>query len=176
MNKIFKYVFIGSAVLLLVGVAFKIKAQYKKLMNYCYRVYSFKINSISKDLVDFTLKIWVRNQSDILLTITNYSFDIFMMAKYVSTASNVINQKLYPNTVSTFDVNIKFVPKDVFKAADLISFLSMALANSEEFKIKITGFAGAKAGILSISNIPMSFDYTLKELMTPSDTETTCKV
>ena len=119
----------------------------------------------------------LKNQSAFSVELTNYMFNIYINNKYIASVKSEKKQLIDSNAVSPFTLNISFDPSTKFTTEDVARLLTYAIIDREKFLIKLDGYVSVNhAGFISVKELPITLDYTLKELLTDDGTEETCKI
>lgn len=164
--------FIGLAT----GTYFYVKRQYDLLFEYCYKLTSVQVVQFALSNIKMKIGLAVKNNADIDININGYNFKVYVNDKYVCDFKSNVKELLPANQVVQLNsVIAEFNPTQVVNAAFAVSLLSYYLTDKNKINLKIDGYASASHGIFAISNLPMTFEYTLAELLTPSQESGYCK-
>ena len=157
----------------IVGLGFALYAFIKRemllAMSFCYKFSNVKLINTSKNnfIIDLTIKI--RNQSDLRVNLTSYSFQVFINDKFVTTLSNETNTDVLANAVSELTIRIDFDPSKMFSLVDALQLAVIALTDQSKFFITINGSVSAKINFISIKNLPINMKMSLADIMKPED-------
>ncbi len=146
--------------------------EFKKLKSSCYRIGGFKFVKLTQDEIIISLIIKINNKSDIGITLSGQHYDIFLNENKLATIDITEQTKLLPRALSPLPLTISFNPKTAFKG-NALYYLQMATKPAEN-KLKISGYATVAIWKLKLTKYPMELEYTIKELMEPSDTSYKC--
>lgn len=159
------------------GVYYAIRKQIGLAFNYCYKIKSFRFNKLSKENIDITLNILLKNQSAFSVELEKYVFNIYINNKYIAQVKSDNKQLIASKGVSPFIINITFNPQQKFTVEDVSKLLVYALTDREKFRVKLDGFVSVNhAGFIRVKELPISIEYSLKELLEDDGTEETCKI
>jgi LEA14-like dessication related protein len=149
------------------GIAFGLYTFYLKqleILTYLkYRLVGIKILETTLSNVKVQLNVEIINDSDIDITITDYTLDCYVNDLFVGTIKNqTTNQNLKGlGGVSNFPMSLN-IGTNVFLGKGLISGLVENFKNST---IRISGTWGIKKGIITIDDLPMDETYKIREFM-----------
>jgi len=168
---------IGGLGALAFGVYFNLKKQLELALNYCYKIKSFKFNSLTKNNIDITIGLLLRNQSVFSVELENYFFNIYINGRFIASVQSNKKQLIQAEGVSPLVINLAFNPSTKFSTEEVAKLLIYGLVDRDKFKIKLDGYVSVNhAGIIKAKELPVELDYTLKELMTDDGQAETCKV
>lgn len=166
----------GVAVLLSVA-GIMLYRQYKKLLNYCYKVKSFKILSIEKYKFHFKIGLMVRNNSDINIQVSGYDFKLYLCDNYVADLKSNVQQVLNKKSSSMIEIEASFNPTRVLDASKITTLVMYAVTDKSKFKIQLKGSVNVKTGIISLTGLPVDYVDDLANILTPSEpTDEKCSV
>jgi hypothetical protein len=147
--------------------------QYKKLTNICFTFAGFEISKINRERITLTIKLNVKNQSNIGIKLSSYDFNVYMNEAYVAkiVSVNPITGKpieldfIAPNKFSVLSLILDVEPKKN-KALANWDFISKILLDVNNIKIKIVGNMAVNVGNTGIRKFPLTIGpVALKEMM-----------
>ncbi len=166
-----KHIIVGAIGIVSVAAAIAYW-QYQKILNYCLKFKSLKLNKWTPTLADLDLYLNFENKSSVPINVISQEYNVYVGGGFISKVSNSVPQTLAPNAVSLIGVNVKFNPK---KAGQNLLTAVLSLGNTAirvDIKLKV------KLWVFTI-NIPYTYNTTIKELITPSpagqDQQANCK-
>ena len=150
------------------------KIQYDKLLNFCYKINGFRINSITKDGVDFDLKLLFENKSNIQATIIDYNLDVSINDFALGTVNNTTNTIVKANSVSNLLINVNLKPQK--KLEKLVNIVFLWVTNKKgDLILKVKGTATIEIYGIRVKNAQIDINNTFAELLAPSVEDTTNK-
>lgn len=155
------------------------KRQMRLALSFCYKFSKINIITLSKTKLTLDLTLKIRNQSDIRLNLSDYSFQVWINGKFITVISSVSNTDLLANAVSFLTLRVDFDPSKVFDANDLVTLTLTALTDKKNFIIKIKGKISAKANFIKIKDLPIDMQMSLEDIMKPdekADEKIECKI
>lgn len=166
-----KIVVLASVIALGFG-AYYLYSQYTKLTNICFSFAGFEISKINRERITITVKLNVKNQSDIAVKLNSYDLTAYMNGAYVAkiTSINPISNKpmvldtIAPNKTSVLSLIIDIEPKKS-KALANWDFVSKILLDVNNVNIKITGNMSVTVAGLGVKQFPLTIESKLKEML-----------
>lgn len=166
--------------LIVVGLIIQAKRQMALLMDYCYKIKpkSFKLIGLSKAGIKFSLSVLLKNQSDVSATINGYSFDVYVNDIPLTKVSSEKESSFNAQSVNEIPLNVAvdFTKNKKLRLDQVLQIASYYITDKSKINIKITGGVSVKHSIISIRKMPISFNYSLQELLEPSTSQSTCKI
>lgn len=138
-------------------------------MDFCYTIKGFKIIEISKKRIALQIDLWFKNKSKLDLKIMGYDFDIFINNQKVTKVVSNEKQTLAGESFSVLSFTIDFDPNTKWDSKELLTILAYAISDKSKVVIRTTGYVSAGINFVKIENLPITIDYTLAELLKPSD-------
>ena len=158
------------------GVFYWAKTQMSLISDFCFKIKGFQFKKFTKDAIQFSFSLDLKNQSNVAVTLKELVVDIYIDKYKITTLSHSTPQEWAKNSVSTlnFDVSIQ---KDALKIPleDMVRLGILFVTDKKNFKISYKGHVKVNAmGIPIPKSIPFSIDTNLEELLSTSPT--TCKI
>ncbi len=156
--------------------AYYLYQQYKKISNICFTFAGFEISKINRERITITVKVNVKNQSDIAIKLNAYDLSVFMNGAYVAkiVSTNPISNKplvldtISPNKSSVLSLIIDVEPKKT-KALANWDFISKILLDVNNIKIRIAGNLSVTIAGIGIKNHPLNIEAKLKDMKSGSE-------
>jgi LEA14-like dessication related protein len=142
--------------------------QISQALTYCYKLTRLKFNKIDTNRINLDLFLKVRNNSDFIVDLNGYSFEISINEKVVGKAESTMPVTVKNNGVTELGVNLNFDPIQMFDLAYVIKLISYALDDKTKFIIKVKGVLHAKMQFIPIS-MPINITMNLAEITAPED-------
>ena len=152
-----KYIIAGSIALISITGAFAY-LQIKKLTSNIFGFRNLVINKLSLSNTDLNIFFKYLNNSDLTFTIKKQTYDIYINGKYITTASNKLDNVIRPKQESIIGVNVSFNPKEVF------SNLGLNALDTKNMVLKIVMRIKIKFGFISFT-VPYTYEDSLKNMM-----------
>ena len=149
------------------GIAFGLYSYYIKqleiLTKLTYKLRGVSLENANLDSVSISLKLEVKNNSDISITIANYYFDVFLNDIFVGVIQNAkANQNLKGlGGLSMFNPKLRIKNRALF-GSGLISGLTSNFKNST---LTLKGIYGLKKGLIKIKDLPIDETFKMKDFM-----------
>lgn len=155
-----KYIVAGAIGLVTISGAIAY-LQYKRMMNYAFKLKGVKVKKLSATQVSFDVFVDFINKAKLVIKILEVDTKIYLNGKFISTVANKSPMTISAESTSTLSVNISFIPNDVLKAigSDYLSIIT----HPESVTIKADIKLKAKLWFFTV-NIPYIYNTTLKEL------------
>ena len=157
----------GAATLAVVGV--KLYKQFSLLADTCVKFTGYKLVSLTRDKVQFTLNFALKNLSDIALTVNGYSFDVFINNIEVSTVSSANVVQLPANGEATLSATIAFNPSNLNS-----TLFSSILLNFNQSVIRLKGTVAVKAVGISANKLPVDMSSKFTEMLPGAPSASKC--
>jgi LEA14-like dessication related protein len=135
--------------------------QYKKIMNYVITVKNVVINSISVNLIDFTLNLNFENKSSVAFIIKSQSYDVYINNSLISKLNNNTPINIAPNSTSIIPLKVKTKPSALLESIKLN--ITDILLKPELVIIKVVAKLKVRLWIIDV-NIPFTYSENLKNL------------
>ena len=160
-----KNIIIGGFVAVFAGITYYLWRQSKLLSLVCYEFAGVEFLGRDKGATQLSLNFNFSNYSDIPLKITKYSIQAFINGRNVgaliSPSGKVFDIPAKSSTIVNFvaeaDTTVAF-------SQILNSFLTQFIDKTTS-KFKIQGEASVKAGIISIDDYPVNWEWTTEQIM-----------
>lgn len=167
-----KKIAVLAGVLALAYGAYYVFSQYKKLTNICFTFGGFEISKINRERITITVKLNVKNQSDIAIKLNSYDLSVYLNGAYAAkiVSTNPISNKplvldtIAPNKISVLSLVIDVEPKKNAALANL-DFISKILLDVNNIKIKIAGNLSVNVAGVGLKSFPLTIESKLKEMM-----------
>ena len=159
-----KYIFGGLAAIVAVTGTLAY-LQYRKIMNYDFKVAGVKIRKISASIISFDLIINFINKSNISITIMEVITKVYVNNKFAADVVNKIPFTILANSTSPISTNISFNPANAISL--LGSNLLNLVSNTQNVNIRADIQMKAKLWFFTVT-IPYTYNTTLAELTAPS--------
>jgi len=167
----------AATIIALTGAGLYFRRQIGLLLDFCYKITDFNVIYFNNTGISFSLKLNVRNQSNIIINVSKYNFNIFLNRIQLATVTGTIQQALYNDSVSPFLLNISVKWKDLsIPLTEIIQLVAYYLTNKNKLIFKITGALSVKAFYIPVKDHNVTMQYTLAELLTPNASLSTCKI
>ncbi len=168
-----KILILTGLALTLTSLAIYVYRQYDLLYSYCYKFKKWNIVQLGLKRVILEPILKVYNISDFGFYLTGYKFDIYVNNKFVSKVYSNKMQYLNPNGESKISFMIDFEPKKLFKNVN--AELILGLLDPSKLIIKLKGVVSARSGIITVRNIYIELEDSLKNwLAADPDAEYVC--
>jgi LEA14-like dessication related protein len=135
--------------------------QYKKIMNYVITVKNVVINSISLNLIDFTLNLNFENKSSVAFIIKSQSYNVYINNSFISKLDNNTPINIAPKSISVIPLKVKTKPSAILENIKLN--ITDILLKPELVIIKVVAKLKVKLWIIDV-NIPFTYSENLKTL------------
>lgn len=152
-----KYIIAGSIALVSIMGALTY-LQVKKLSSNIFGFRNLIINKLSLNNIDLNIYFKYLNNSDLTFTIKKQTYNIYINGKYLTTASNKLDNVIKTKQESIIGVNVAFNPKEVF------SNLGLEALDTKNMVIKIVMKIKIKFGFISFT-FPYTYEDSLKNMM-----------
>lgn len=165
---------VASGAVIAGGYAY-LSVQISKLKDYCYKVKSFVLKGINKNGIAFTINVLLENKSKIDAVINSYKFDVLINDLKVANVHNETKQVYKPEGVSEIKIDIDFKPdlKQPQIVSKLITISAAYLGDRSKIIVKLDGSINISHRFLK-KDVPIAMQWTLAELITPSETKQNC--
>lgn len=156
-----KYLVAGAIGIVSLTAAFAY-LQYKKIMNYAITLKSIKVKKVALNIIDFDIFLNFLNKSDLLFTIENQTYNIYINNVFVTKIENLNPVTIQKTSSSIIPLNISINPQQVLDKLGknainlLIEASKINLKVDVKLKVKLFG--------IKVS-IPYLYETTLKQLM-----------
>jgi LEA14-like dessication related protein len=158
-----KRIGIGAAILGVVGfTSWYLLRQFKMLSDYCYKFWKGKVTHLGIKRVDFSLWFVITNKSDIDIEITSQYYKIYVNNSMISNVGSSDYIHLPAKGSGTFKIDATFNPLQIIQVS--LQNISDLIANRENIKIDIEGYANAGSGGIMVKRIPIKYSTNLEEL------------
>lgn len=158
---------IGGSIALAFGLGYWIYSQYKAVMNYCFNMGGYSLNSLSKDGIDLDVDLEIKNNSSINIQLLSYNLSVYLNGIKTAAITSPVNQTLKPHQFSTVVLKIKITGEDLSKF-DLFS-LTNILLDFKNTRIKIVGTLGVSIEGIKATGVPINIEQPLKDMLPASD-------
>lgn len=145
--------------------------QGKRLYDAIYTVSGAVIQELSLNSVSLTLLLKLENKGDLSVEIIDQTYDIYVNNIKVSSINNKNKVKIHSNTCSVIPLQVKFNPKDVFKAG--IDNLAFLVGDRSKINIQIKGKFSFEAGAIRMRDFKIDENMTLAQIIEKSKTGNT---
>lgn len=135
--------------------------QYKKIMNYVITVKNVVINSISLNLIDFTLNLNFENKSSVGFIIKSQSYNVYINNSLISKLNNNAPINIAPKSVSIIPLKVITKPSALLESIKLN--ITDILLKPELVIIKVVAKLKVRLWIIDV-NIPYTYSENLKTL------------
>lgn len=135
--------------------------QYKKIMNYVITVKNVVINSISINLIDFTLNLNFENKSSVAFIIKSQSYNVYINNSLISKLNNNAPINIAPKSVSIIPLKVITKPSALLESIKLN--ITDILLKPELVIIKVVAKLKVRLWIIDV-NIPYTYSENLKTL------------
>ena len=168
-------ILVGVGTLAYAGYTF-FKTEMKKLMNWCYKIKSYKINAFDLQHIDMTLQLLFRNNSDFDLTIYGYNLNVYLNDTLITKLSNTISQTINNNSVTLLTLPVNVVLSGLMDFGKIADLVTKYLTDTSKIIIKVEGTISAGVSGLQVKDLPFSMSMSLKEIMTDDPNAEKCTV
>jgi LEA14-like dessication related protein len=135
--------------------------QYRKMMDYVITVKGAIVNSISLNLIDFTLNLNFQNKSTIGFIIESQSYDVYINDLIAAKLNNNTPVKIDPKSVSLLPLRVKLNPTQSLKNVQLN--IANILLKPESVILKVVAKLKVKLWFFTV-NIPYTYRTSIKDL------------
>lgn len=166
-----------SALFTIAGVYY-LKNQIDLMMDFCYKISGFKINSFREDNISISLFLKITNQSKEAIVIEKYNFDILINGHKIGVVKNDTSQIWKAQSTSTIMANINSdLSKLNIPLLYILNMINYYIGDQSKLIFTFNGKLSVKIfGFIPVRNYPLNIVYSLKELMANEETPTTCTV
>lgn len=148
----------------LYGVYKFYKYQFQLALEYCYKIYDFKIQKFTKDRVTIDLFVKFQNKSSFAFLINGYELDVIINGKDVGTVKSKEQQMLYNNSVSSLSLTIDFIPTKFFNLADAVQLALYYITDKSKIIVNLKGNFNAEMNFIKIK-MPLDLTFTMQDLI-----------
>lgn len=141
--------------------AMAVYLQYKKIMDYVITVKGAVINSISLNLIDFTLNLNFQNKSTVGFVIESQSYDVYINDFLAAKLDNNNPVTIQPKSVSLLPLNVRLNPNQALKNVKIN--IADILLKPESVVLKVVSKLKVKLWFFTV-NIPYTYVTNIKEL------------
>jgi LEA14-like dessication related protein len=176
MKKIY-IVVVAIIIIVLVVSGYIAKKQFSKIMNYCYKfnIKKSKINKISSSVIDMSLAVDFKNNSDIDFLIDGYNIDVLLNDNKVSTVSSKDSLTLKSKSFTTMVIPVN-IDLGGMNAIPLASVIGYIITDKSKVNITVKGNISGGALGVKVKDFPIELTLNLAELMKPtSEPQQVCK-
>lgn len=146
---------IGGGTIFAVGLTLLL-LQFKKLMDYTIKFSRFKKVKISPNELIFDIFVKLQNPSNLPLTLTSQTYDVYINNNFVTNVSTNVETTLEAKKSTEFPLRINVNPNDITKAMGT----NWALLLLTPEKVVITTIFKVKVKVLGIT-IPIKSKYPI---------------
>lgn len=173
--KKYTWVIIGVVATGLVGGYLYLNNQIKKLKEFCIKMKGFKIVKATTSLVDITFMLIFTNKSKLEILLSSYDFDLILNGVKVGRLKNTTNQVIKPSDKSEINFSLSFNPRTFFDVDTALKFINDTMFDKSKIKIQVKGkFNGKLFNTFELVDYPIDINYTLSELLQPSNDTKEC--
>lgn len=162
-----KWLYIGAGVLGLGALAYY---QYTKLMDFKLGLKSARVNKIGAGGIDLDLFFNFTNKSAVKVDVISQSYDVYLNDIFVSTLSNSLANTIQPKATSVVGVNVRLSQSELADLGKRLKGGLLSLLNVGAIKVKIKEHIKMKVAGFIPYTLNYTYETTIKEMMTPSDT------
>ena len=158
-------IIVGGILAVLAGVGYYLWRQSKLLSLICYDFDGIKFLGTENNVSQLSLNFTFVNYADIPIKITDYSIDAFINDR------NVGQLLAPPDSVFVIPAKGKAIVNFLAQADTTVAFSQMLNSLLTQFidkttsKFKIKGVASVRAGLISIDDYPLEWEWTTEEIM-----------
>jgi len=149
------------------------KNEFEKLMDYCYKLSKFTINSFTSENADFSVSLLIQNKSDIDIKVKSFNLGVYVNDVLVSSIVDTDVTLLKANDVTEISMDVQFNPLQVLQVS--LQNFSDILLHRDKIRISTKGYFTGGSGFIVYPNYPIDVEYTLTELTSGSTTDTCWK-
>lgn len=153
--------------LLIAGIGYGAAVLYRQvtlLKNSCVKLASYRFQKFSLKDATLIIKITIKNNSDIDLTIKNTDLNANINGTFVSKITNKENVTLSKKSETNIDLTINFNPTQVIKTG-----LSEIFTTGTDLQINIQGKLTVVSSLILISNLKIDETIKLSDILSPSN-------
>lgn len=159
--KIEKKHIVAASIGLVSLTAMTLYLQYRKMMDYVITVKNAVINSVSINLIDFTINLNFQNKSTIGFVIESQSYDVYINDFLAAKLNNNTPVKIEPKSVSLLPLNVRLNPNQALKNVKMN--IADILLKPESVILKVVSKLKVKLWFFTV-NIPYTYTTSIKDL------------
>lgn len=158
-----KGIFITFGGLALTYGAIYVSRQIALLKKICFVLNGIKIPEIGLSQIRMSIRVLLKNKSNIELNVLRQKYRIFVNDKEIITVFKRDKLKLPSKGSTETWIDIDFNPMKVLEQA-VLNIIDIQNAK-EKIKIRVVGFASISSFGIFTNRIPVNIEYTLKEII-----------
>ena len=174
MNKVGKWVLGLSIIGVVVGFAYKVMTEAKKLADFCYDFGGYKLTGLSLKEITMDIIVRIKNKSNVNVVLTGYNFKVFVNGVFVSRIINNTSQPISAGSKEPVAFTVMFDPKEALKGVLTLDNILTASVDKNKIIIKISGYFGVNIGGVRLDNFPLEMQSSLAEILSPSPNTKPC--
>ncbi|MDD5013543.1 MAG: hypothetical protein PHW73_00390 [Atribacterota bacterium] len=141
-------------------------------LQFCYKLHQITPITFSKNKVELKILLKILNRSSFDINLTGYDFDVYMNSIKLTHIKSNKENKILPNSSSIIELYVVINPKEVFSTSEWVKIFEYFITDTSKVIIKVTGQLSAKLNFISMKNLPVTYESSMKELMKPADPAT----
>lgn len=166
-----------SALFTAAGVYY-LKNQIDLMMDFCYKISDFKVNSFRKNNISISLFLKITNQSKITIKIEKYNFNVLINGYKIGVVKNNTPQIWESKATSPIAIDINSdLSKINIPLLEILNMLNDYIGDRSKIIFTFNGKLSIRISkYLFIKNHFISLNYSLKQLLENNETPTTCTI
>lgn len=152
----------GSVIAVLGVTGIWLAKQIKKIQDYTLEFKKIKVNSFSKEFLDFNVYYDYKNNSDIDINLSEQEYDVYVNGTFITTLTNYAENVLKAKSVSPLGFNVRLNLPDLDKKLR-VNYFKM-IAQPKEVKLDVVMRWKVRLGFIKIP-VKYTWKTDLKEIL-----------
>jgi LEA14-like dessication related protein len=139
--------------------------QVRKMVNLSFGLAGGRIDSISLKEVRMTIFFYIKNPSDIGVSVKDQAYDVLLNGEYIKTVGNENKVYIAPHSDTRIPILVNFTPKE---AAKVVGSNWSSLTSKEGRKkimVDVKGTMAISTDLFTVRRIPFEFRDDLQSIM-----------
>jgi len=171
MNKKGKIIIGATLAVGLFAIVSYMGVQIVKLKDSCIRLMKVKNLRTGRGL-HLTLILGFKNKSDLSLELKSQQYKVYVNDYHVADIKTPLGIQVVSNKETQIPVDINIDADTLLRAG--LKNVTALLFDKDKLVVRLQGSVTAKAGIVTVSQIPVDLAWTLKELLEPIPEDSKC--
>lgn len=175
MNKVGKWILGLSIVGVVVGFAYKVMTEAKKLADFCYDFGGYKLTGLSLNEITMDIIVRIKNKSNVNVVLSGYNFKVFVNGTFISRVMGNKPQPIFAGKKEPIVLGIVFDPREVLKGLFTVNNLVTAGLDQSKIIVKVSGYFSVNVGGVKVDNFPKEMESSLADMLKPDPNKQPCE-